>query len=37
VPVHPVDAPLECVVHGAGRCLESLDHLKEIFMDRPRV
>jgi rod shape-determining protein MreB and related proteins len=37
VPVHPVDAPLECVVHGAGRCLESFDHLKEIFMDRPRA
>jgi hypothetical protein len=31
-----VDAPLECVVHGAGRCLESFDRLKEIFMDRPR-
>ena len=35
-PVHLVDAPLECVVHGAGRCLESFDRLKEMFMDRPR-
>ena len=25
LPVHLVDAPLECVVHGAGRCLESFD------------
>jgi rod shape-determining protein MreB len=36
LPVHLVDAPLECVVHGAGRCLESFDRLKEMFMDRPR-
>jgi rod shape-determining protein MreB and related proteins len=35
--VHLVDAPLECVVHGAGRCLESFDRLKEMFMDRPRA
>ena len=25
LPVHLVDAPLECVVLGAGRCLESFD------------
>jgi rod shape-determining protein MreB len=37
LPVHLVDAPLECVVHGAGRCLESFDSLKEMFMDRPRA
>jgi rod shape-determining protein MreB len=37
LPVHLADAPLECVVHGAGRCLESFDRLTEIFMDRPRV
>ena len=37
LPVHLVDAPLECVVHGAGRCLESFDRLKEMFMDRPRT
>ena len=29
LPVHLVDAPLECVVLGAGRCLESFDSLKE--------
>jgi rod shape-determining protein MreB and related proteins len=37
LPVHLADAPLECVVHGAGRCLESFDRLKEMFMDRPRA
>jgi rod shape-determining protein MreB and related proteins len=37
LPVHLVDAPLECVVHGAGRCLENFDRLKEMFMDRPRA
>jgi rod shape-determining protein MreB len=37
LPVHLVDAPLECVVHGAGRCLESFDRLTEMFMDRSRV
>ena len=31
LPVRLVDAPLECVVHGAGRCLEN-----EMFLDRPR-
>ena len=36
LPVHRVDAPLECVVHGAGRCLENLDRSNELFMDRPR-
>jgi rod shape-determining protein MreB len=32
VPVHLVDGPLECVVIGAGRCLESFDSLKMLFM-----
>jgi len=31
VPVHLVDTPLECVVLGAGRCLESFDRLRPIF------
>ncbi len=30
VPVHLVDMPLECVVLGAGRCLESLDDMKRL-------
>jgi len=34
LPVHLVDAPLECVVLGAGRCLENFDSLKELFMAR---
>ena len=33
VPVHLVDAPLECVVQGAGMCLESFDRLKRLFTD----
>ncbi|MEX2658254.1 MAG: rod shape-determining protein [Acidimicrobiales bacterium] len=32
IPVHLVDAPLECVVIGAGRCIESYDSLKVMFM-----
>ena len=32
VPVSLVRAPLECVVLGAGRCLEAFDSLKELFM-----
>ncbi|HMC51179.1 MAG TPA: rod shape-determining protein [Acidimicrobiales bacterium] len=32
LPVHLVDAPLECVVLGAGRCLESFDSLSAMFM-----
>jgi rod shape-determining protein MreB len=31
VPVHLVDAPLQCVVLGAGRCLESFDELRPFF------
>lgn len=37
LPVYLVDAPLECVVLGAGRCLESFDRLKDMFMGRPRT
>jgi len=37
LPVHLVDAPLECVVEGAGRCLESFDLLKDMFMGSPRT
>ncbi len=36
IPVHLVDAPLECVVLGAGKCLESFDSLKVMFMGTPR-
>jgi rod shape-determining protein MreB len=32
LPVHLVDAPLECVVLGAGRVIESYDRLKVMFM-----
>jgi rod shape-determining protein MreB and related proteins len=32
VPVHVVDAPLECVVLGAGRCVENYDTLRYMFM-----
>lgn len=33
VPVHLVDSPLEAVVLGAGRCIESFDAVKAMFMD----
>ncbi|MEY2567705.1 MAG: rod shape-determining protein MreB [Actinomycetota bacterium] len=36
IPVHLVDAPLECVVLGAGKCLESFDSLKVMFMGAER-
>ena len=32
IPVHLVDAPLECVVLGAGRCVDHYDSLKQLFM-----
>jgi len=32
IPVTLVDAPLECVVLGAGRCIEAYDDLKIMFM-----
>ncbi len=36
IPVHLVDAPLECVVLGAGKVLESFDSLKVLFMGAER-
>jgi len=36
VPVHLVDAPLECVVLGAGKCLEAFESLKAMFMGQVR-
>ena len=36
IPVHLVDAPLECVVLGAGRCIEAYDSLKVMFMGSNR-
>jgi rod shape-determining protein MreB len=33
VPVHLVDTPLECVVQGAGICLQSFDRLKRLFTE----
>ena len=36
LPVHLVDAPLECVVLGAGRCMEAFESLKVMFMGAER-
>lgn len=36
VPVVRVDAPLEAVVLGAGRCIESYDSLQAMFIDKRR-
>lgn len=36
LPVHLVDAPLECVVLGAGRCIEHYEQLKVMFMGHNR-
>jgi rod shape-determining protein MreB len=36
IPVHLVDAPLECVVLGAGRVIENYDRLKSMFMGARR-
>jgi rod shape-determining protein MreB and related proteins len=33
VPVHLTDRPLECVVNGAGKCLETISLLKDLFVD----
>ena len=32
VPVHLVDAPLQAVVLGAGRCIESFESVQAMFM-----
>ncbi|MGI8663990.1 MAG: rod shape-determining protein [Acidimicrobiales bacterium] len=36
IPVHLVDAPLECVVLGAGRVIENYDLMKNMFMGARR-
>jgi rod shape-determining protein MreB len=36
LPVHLVEAPLECVVLGAGKCIESFESLKVMFMGSER-
>jgi rod shape-determining protein MreB len=36
LPVHLVDAPLECVVLGAGKCLEAYESLRVLFMGADR-
>ena len=36
VPVQVVSAPLECVVLGAGRCIENYDVLSHLFMNSSR-
>jgi rod shape-determining protein MreB len=36
VRVRLAEMPLETVVLGAGRCLESFDRVREMFLDRPR-
>lgn len=33
VPVHLTDRPLECVVYGAGRCLDTISTLRDLFAD----
>jgi rod shape-determining protein MreB len=36
LPVHLVDTPLETVVQGAGRCLDSFDSVKSMFIHSAR-
>lgn len=36
IPVHLVEAPLECVALGAGKCLESFESLRVMFMGAER-
>ena len=36
VDVNIVETPLECVVHGAGRCIESFEALKAMFLGGQR-
>lgn len=36
VPVHLTDRPLECVVLGAGACLEEFGSLKDLFITTGR-
>ena len=37
VAVHQAEAPLACVVLGAGRILEDLDELAPLFAGEPRA
>jgi hypothetical protein len=34
--VHHVDAPMECVVLGAGQCIESFEAMRVMFMESRR-
>jgi rod shape-determining protein MreB len=36
VPVHVTEQPLESVVMGAGKCLESFDQARSIFLESSR-
>ncbi len=36
IPVYLVDAPLECVVLGAGKCIEAFESLRVMFMEADR-
>jgi rod shape-determining protein MreB len=36
LPVHLVDEPLECVVLGAGKCIEAFESLRVMFMESDR-
>jgi rod shape-determining protein MreB len=36
LPVHLVDEPLECVVLGAGKCIEAFESLRVMFMEADR-
>lgn len=33
VPVHVIEQPLEAVVLGAGRCLQSFGNLRSVLID----
>ena len=33
VPVIYVDTPMECVVKGAGQCIESFEAMRAMFME----
>ena len=36
VPVVPVATPMECVVMGAGQCIESFEAMRAMFMEGRR-
>jgi rod shape-determining protein MreB len=36
LPIQLVDAPLECVVLGAGKCLKSFEHFKDYYKTKHR-